>query len=503
LATEQLHIGGRCPGNLTIEAGATVTTTDIFTCGTYAEVGGSGRGIGLARIRDAGSHLDMSAATGFLGIGNEGDGTLILEQGGTMTSGAQGVFVGTWPGSTGTLVIRDPGSLWAAHNPGLGFTVGLDSATGSVTIENGGALSVSGTTWIGFGGTSVGTLESDGAGSLVSCPVIVVGRELPELTSGSLTVSNGASVAASDRIEVRASGHVVIEGGVLDSPLVAIDGGNLEGAGSIAGDLQNTGSLRVTRASGAHLLASVYVQDHDGSMIVEAGGTVAGQDYGVLQVSQVAFLDGELRLAFDASYTPSVGDSFHVLEYGLRAGSFSSITASGLPANLDLSASYGTSELTITVGVLATSFCECAAGGPCGNDSPDAGCANSTLSGAHLSAAGSRSVARDDLVLTAMNLPPSQPGLFFMGRSIAAAPFGDGLRCVGGTLYRFPIAQASGAGLISLGPGLAGYASTHFPAAGQIMAGQVRSFQCWYRDPGTPCGSAVNLSNAVELVFAP
>jgi len=84
----------------------------------------------------------------------------------------------------------------------------------------------------------------------------------------------------------------------------------------------------------------------------------------------------------------------------------------------------------------ATAYCF-GVGCPCGNDDPAYGCASSSLGldgipqGGWLAACGSASVASDDLVLTASQLPADQPGIFFMGGSAIELPFGDGKRCVG------------------------------------------------------------------------
>ena len=73
-------------------------------------------------------------------------------------------------------------------------------------------------------------------------------------------------------------------------------------------------------------------------------------------------------------------------------------------------------------------------------------------------------------------------------------PFGDGKRCVGGTVVRFPIRQADASGVITEGPGIA--------ATAGYMAGMTVNFQGWYRDPaGTCTGSAFNLSNAYTVTY--
>ena len=153
----------------------------------------------------------------------------------------------------------------------------------------------------------------------------------------------------------------------------------------------------------------------------------------------------------------------------------------------------------------ATSFCAgdgSSSACPCGNTSAtgnDEGCANSGGAGGHLAAFGSASVGADDLSFRATGLPANQASLLFVGTQTVAGgagqPFGDGLLCVGGSLVRLGVSFADRNGCAAWTVGL---------GAGGWGAADVRHFQSWYRDPsGGPCGSAFNLTNALELTFLP
>ena len=148
---------------------------------------------------------------------------------------------------------------------------------------------------------------------------------------------------------------------------------------------------------------------------------------------------------------------------------------------------------------------------PCGNEvhKSGGGCANSAGSGDRgsiLDACGTPSVVADDLILTADLLPPNKTGIFFMGGSQIAAPFGDGLRCVGAGgmgIYRYlPPLNSGPLGRASLGPGIVAR-SQGFVGEGPIDPGETWNFQYWYRDPMGPCGSAFNLSSARAVMFQP
>lgn len=152
-----------------------------------------------------------------------------------------------------------------------------------------------------------------------------------------------------------------------------------------------------------------------------------------------------------------------------------------------------------------TPYCFCASNAPCGNTDASAGCKNSTGVGAKLGGSGTSSIAADDLALTTSQLPHNVSCIVFMGTAQIAAPFHDGLRCVGAGavgLFRFPLRNAGANGSFDETP-IVSYANSHFPPPAHIVAGSVWSFQTWYRDPTGPCGHFTNVSNAVKVSFTP
>jgi len=173
----------------------------------------------------------------------------------------------------------------------------------------------------------------------------------------------------------------------------------------------------------------------------------------------------------------------------------------GFYINLHTQTSPG-GEIRGQITVAPESYCLCTSG-PCGNDNSAGGCVNNTGGGASLQVDGQASIGLDSLTLTASGLPPNQFGIFYMGPNQISAAFGNGQRCVGGSVHRFPLANSGGAGTIVLGPGIAAFTGASFPPSGQIQAGQVWNMQCWYRDPAGSCGSSFNLSEALSVVWVP
>ena len=148
-----------------------------------------------------------------------------------------------------------------------------------------------------------------------------------------------------------------------------------------------------------------------------------------------------------------------------------------------------------------TCFCS-AASSPCGNADPAAGCRNSLGVGASLDPSGSTSVAMDDLVLTASNMPPNAMTMLFIGSRGNPQAFGDGLRCMTNSV-QVTMPNANAAGVMAMGPGLGALACT-VNGAGCFEVGATKRFQVWYRNSVDFCTpSTSNLTNAVDVIFTP
>lgn len=163
-----------------------------------------------------------------------------------------------------------------------------------------------------------------------------------------------------------------------------------------------------------------------------------------------------------------------------------------------------TVDFTLPVSEPGQSFCAGDGSGsacPCANfGAAGEGCSNDTGSGALLSASGSNSISADDLVLDASNLTQG-PGLFFQGdnavNSANGNPFGDGLRCAGGSVKRLEVQFANAANSFTAS------STISVSVAGAVSAGQTKRYQYWYRDSGTsPCSSLFNLSNGYEITWS-
>ncbi len=117
----------------------------------------------------------------------------------------------------------------------------------------------------------------------------------------------------------------------------------------------------------------------------------------------------------------------------------------------------------------------------------------SGASGSQISATGSSSIAANNLGLHASNVGVGRNGLFFYSTAKQSTPFGLGTRCVASPSSRLPLTN-SGAGT-TLDTAV-NYGA--LPASGQIQAGDLWNFQCWFR-----AGSASDLSDGLQIIFTP
>jgi Tol biopolymer transport system component len=156
---------------------------------------------------------------------------------------------------------------------------------------------------------------------------------------------------------------------------------------------------------------------------------------------------------------------------------------------------------------VATCFGDGSAGAcPCGNSGHSRhGCENSQATGgSQLTARGTRRLSEDTFVLTSAGELPSVLSIFLQGNaSVAPLVYGDGLRCIGGTLKRLYAKNAIG-GVASAPEGSEPSVSERSSALGDaIPAGATRWYQVFYRDPNptfcpNPPGNTWNISSGVQ-----
>lgn len=123
---------------------------------------------------------------------------------------------------------------------------------------------------------------------------------------------------------------------------------------------------------------------------------------------------------------------------------------------------------------------------------------NSVGPGALIRLNGSLSVSTNSTRLEAHHCPPNVSAIFFYGPNRVAAPFGNGLRCVGGAINRLAVFSTGPNGTPSFLMDLDDPPNE----SGRIHPGTRWRFQCWYRDTAGG-GAGFNLSDGAEAWFLP
>jgi hypothetical protein len=285
----------------------------------------------------------------------------------------------------------------------------------------------------------------------------------------------------------------------------AATGADFDLAGNLwiaSGAVAGAGSVlkRIDPATGA-VLQSVQILGNTSRVVDLAFDPNSGACYCLLESSptlvEVSLTTGVIvsttNLSAFLNYTNNVSGGFDFRGDGLFLyfciGGAQSTSATIVTLNRDF-------DRTVCDGAGAIAC-------PCGNaGSAGRGCANSVVAiGTLLNGVNSPSVLGDSYSLVASGLPTTSTCLFFQGTTNpAAAIFGDGLRCVAGTVIRL--------GSVTASSGNAVYPQSGDPrisVRGLIPAGGgQRFYQAWYRNAASFCtASTFNLSNGIAVHWGP
>jgi hypothetical protein len=147
---------------------------------------------------------------------------------------------------------------------------------------------------------------------------------------------------------------------------------------------------------------------------------------------------------------------------------------------------------------------------PCGNPPAGStrGCDNSaSTGGASINASGAANLSADTLVFVTSNQRPTGTTILLQGTASLAtgAPFGQGVRCVGGSLKRLYVKTASGGSITAPGP-LDPTVSARSATLGDLIApGATRFYAAYYRDPIVLGGCnpllTFNITNAGSVLW--
>jgi hypothetical protein len=123
--------------------------------------------------------------------------------------------------------------------------------------------------------------------------------------------------------------------------------------------------------------------------------------------------------------------------------------------------------------------------------------ANSSGLPGRIDSSGTTSVTMNDCVLAVSGCPHDSFAFLFFGSDRGQVTFGNGVRCVTGTLHRLPTLHLSSSGTASLALDL-----NDAHVAGSLRPGSTWGFQCGFRDTAAG-GARLNATDAIGLRFVP
>ena len=256
---------------------------------------------------------------------------------------------------------------------------GLTTISGSFDLRNGATASVSGSLDIGAGGALVldrfggsGGAHLTVAGTLTNSSLLQVGNSSlsasDDLAAASLTNSGtinlagsgtnqaalalSGSAANSGNVNIGGAANVILSGpnsytqtagttlvnGMLSATTVALGGGLLDGLGTVAGDLNNTGGTILVASgnnTGNLTISGDYLEGVGGVLEMVVKGTAAGQ-YSTLAINNgSANLQGGTLQIDVTNFTLDAGQTYDLVTFasGQLTGTFGSIRSGAFSAN--------------------------------------------------------------------------------------------------------------------------------------------------------------------------
>jgi hypothetical protein len=241
------------------------------------------------------------------------------------------------------------GSLTLAASGGstTNATLNVQGSGSSVTQSGTSPLlvghSTTGTATLNIGTTSSGAVFTTGLGSTIinkTGTVIVGGTS----TTGSL-IANGNVMIDGGKLQVGPGSGVLLAGGTF---LMLSNAGTLKGSGNIFGEVVNGGVVAPGLSPGTLPISGNYTQNSTGVLQIELSSAAS---YDRLLVNGKASLGGTLAVSLIDGFVPVAGNSFDILDWGTRSGTFATPNLPPLPGGLQ----WNTLQL-YTSGILSVSI---------------------------------------------------------------------------------------------------------------------------------------------------
>ena len=332
------------PGKITVDgAGSTWNNTGSFLIGDVGRTGA-----GEVEILHGGQVTDTGARVGSSSADTPSKAT--VDGVGSTWNNAADLYIGWSPGSAelyithgGTVTVGTDAYIFAGRN-------NLDRAATAAVLVDGANSSLTVARNLQVGGNAGGSLTITGGARVSDASALVYPKSvnIPGTVlvdgPGSIWTTSGDIIL--DGLLTQSNGGRVVVGGLL----LIQEAGELQGNGRLMGDVSNGVLVAPGASLGRLTIAGNYAQVSTGTLQIDLGGLSPGTDFDQLSVMGSTTLDGTLSVSLVNSFSPKLGDSFDILDWGTLSGTFSTLQLPALGNNLawDTSQLYTTGVISVT-----------------------------------------------------------------------------------------------------------------------------------------------------------
>ncbi|MGX5776916.1 autotransporter-associated beta strand repeat-containing protein [Methylorubrum zatmanii] len=331
-----LHLGRLTGGNGTVTvdgAGSAWTSTGP------ANVGYDGTG---QMTLSNGAAVEVSALQ--VAVTSGSSGTLLVESGATLTSNGSAGYIGNQATATGQATVTGTGSRWTSSQH---LYVGL-SGSGSLTLSSGGSASVLSLD-AGLNGGAQGTVLVESGGSLAVTGLLTAGNSTG--ATGGITVTGGRSALTADTLSLGNGGSATLS--VAAGGTVTLTAGSLSAAGGSGGAATVTVSGTGSRLKATGGMSLGTGAGSTSALTVQGGATLETVSGGLyLEGGSVTTVAGAGSALLVGTLHPGTPDSFAASDGWFSLGRGTATVSNGARLEADgvyvQGAPAGAASLTVT-----------------------------------------------------------------------------------------------------------------------------------------------------------
>jgi hypothetical protein len=382
-------LNGIAAGGNTPFTASTLDNLSVSNDGTFVNTGSSSLTINRFTVRDNGLFRNFPNATGrmdltggtkilqdnavmdnygtlelssFMSIRN--NATLNNDLGGTFTHSAGDMYsFGSSRVLNDATFTNTGGNLFLSGSALFQNTVNFTQTAGNTDIGNGSFVNANsfnnfgtynhdgGTTNIHGGATLLNDsfYNHDGGTLTVHASGLFKNDFVNTISGGTVQINAGGTLNGTGFASTTLTGGTLRVNGEMIQTGVTINGGTLDGTGTVRSNIANNGgTVGPGNSPGTLTVDGNFAQGPGGTLAIEIDSLLA---FDVLDILGTATLAGILDLTVDAGYAAAAqdGDMFTIVEWGSFSGAFDTVNGLNFAAGKFFTLDYGMNGLTLTV----------------------------------------------------------------------------------------------------------------------------------------------------------